>query len=63
MYKTSKTSKTSKKGGKKMSKKSRKGGKNNKTRRTSQKNPCWKGYRQVGVKMKSGNLVPNCIPI
>jgi hypothetical protein len=24
--------------------------------------PCWKGYEQVGMKMKGGKKVPNCIP-
>lgn len=24
--------------------------------------PCWKGYKQVGMKMKNGNEVPNCVP-
>lgn len=24
--------------------------------------PCWKGYRQVGTKMKNGREVPNCVP-
>lgn len=26
-------------------------------------NPCWKGYRQVGMKTKNGKEVPNCVPI
>jgi hypothetical protein len=25
--------------------------------------PCWGGYRQLGMKMKNGIKVPNCIPI
>lgn len=25
--------------------------------------PCWKGYVQVGTKMKNGKEVPNCVPI
>lgn len=25
-------------------------------------NPCWKGYRQVGMKIKKGKKVPNCVP-
>ena len=25
-------------------------------------NPCWKGYRQVGMKNKGGKQVPNCVP-
>ncbi|NBU81714.1 MAG: hypothetical protein EBS55_08720 [Flavobacteriaceae bacterium] len=24
--------------------------------------PCWKGYKQVGMKMKNGKEVPNCVP-
>jgi hypothetical protein len=24
--------------------------------------PCWKGYRQLGMKKKNGKQVPNCIP-
>tara|TARA_B100001093_G_scaffold520260_1_gene614036 strand:- start:268 stop:2529 length:2262 start_codon:yes stop_codon:yes gene_type:complete len=26
------------------------------------KDPCWKDYRQLGVKKKNGKTVPNCIP-
>lgn len=25
--------------------------------------PCWKGYKQVGMKTKNGREVPNCVPI
>ena len=25
--------------------------------------PCWEGYRQIGMKMKDGKKVPNCVPI
>ncbi len=25
--------------------------------------PCWKGYKQVGMKEKGGKEVPNCVPI
>jgi hypothetical protein len=25
--------------------------------------PCWKNYKQVGMKMKSGREVPNCVPV
>jgi len=25
-------------------------------------NPCWKGYKQVGMKTKNGKEVPNCVP-
>lgn len=27
------------------------------------KDPCWKGYQQVGTKIKDGRKVPNCVPI
>lgn len=27
-----------------------------------EKDPCWKGYRQLGTKKKNGKEVPNCIP-
>ncbi len=26
-------------------------------------NPCWKGYKQVGMKTKNGKEVPNCVPV
>ena len=26
------------------------------------KNPCWKGYKQIGMKEKDGKQVPNCVP-
>jgi len=26
------------------------------------KDPCWKGYKQVGMKSKNGKKVPNCVP-
>ncbi len=26
-------------------------------------NPCWEGYQQVGMKMKDGKEVPNCVPV
>jgi hypothetical protein len=26
------------------------------------KDPCWKGYTQVGMKKKDGKEVPNCVP-
>jgi len=27
-----------------------------------QRDPCWKGYKQLGYKKKEGKSVPNCIP-
>jgi hypothetical protein len=29
----------------------------------SEKSPCWKGYKQIGMKEKDGREVPNCVPI
>ena len=26
-------------------------------------NPCWKGYKQIGMKEKGGKEVPNCVPV
>lgn len=28
----------------------------------STKDPCWEGYEKIGMKMKNGRLVPNCVP-
>ena len=28
----------------------------------SKDDPCWDGYKQVGMKKKSGKEVPNCVP-
>lgn len=28
----------------------------------SEDDPCWKGYKQIGMKKKGGKEVPNCIP-
>jgi len=28
-----------------------------------QKDPCWKGYRQIGTKKKGDKTVPNCVPV
>jgi hypothetical protein len=24
--------------------------------------PCWKGYKKLGTKMKGGKKVPDCVP-
>ena len=29
----------------------------------AKKGPCWEGYQMVGMKMKNGRRVPNCVPI
>ena len=29
----------------------------------NEKAPCWKGYKQIGMKDKNGKQVPNCVPI
>ena len=26
-------------------------------------NPCWPGFKQVGMKKKDGRMVPNCVPV
>jgi hypothetical protein len=28
-----------------------------------EESPCWKGYKQVGMKDKGGRQVPNCVPV
>jgi hypothetical protein len=33
------------------------------TLKTEDKDPCWKGYTQVGMKEKNGKEVPNCVPV
>jgi hypothetical protein len=30
---------------------------------TEKKGPCWDGYEMVGMKMKNGKEVPNCVPV
>jgi hypothetical protein len=30
--------------------------------RIAEDSPCWKGYKQVGMKNKGGRQVPNCVP-
>lgn len=29
----------------------------------SEEKPCWDGYKQVGMKLKLGKKVPNCVPV
>ena len=29
---------------------------------SEEKDPCWKGYKQVGMKKKGNKMVPNCVP-
>jgi hypothetical protein len=29
---------------------------------SEERGPCWKGYKQEGMKKKGGKLVPNCVP-
>ena len=33
----------------------------NKKSKTSEKDSCWKGYEQKGMKEKDGKKVPNCV--
>lgn len=40
-----------------------KGGRLVRVQMTEGKNPCWKGYKQLGMKSKNGKKVPNCVPI
>ena len=28
-----------------------------------EQSPCWKGYKQIGMKDKDGKQVPNCVPV
>lgn len=35
---------------------------NTSTQTTEEADPCWTGYKQVGMKMKKGKKVPNCVP-
>jgi len=37
--------------------------KKKKKKMSSEENPCWKGYKMIGTKMKDGKEVPNCVPI
>jgi len=32
------------------------------TESVNEESPCWKGYKQVGMKDKGGRQVPNCVP-
>ena len=34
-----------------------------KSAKAKEKDPCWKGYEQAGMKKKNGKEVPNCIPV
>jgi hypothetical protein len=36
--------------------------KESKTIKLENENPCWKNYQQIGMKMKDGKEVPNCVP-
>jgi hypothetical protein len=29
----------------------------------NEESPCWKGYKQIGMKDKDGRKVPNCVPV
>ena len=31
--------------------------------RNPKDNPCWRGYKPVGTKVKDGKTVPNCVPV
>ena len=34
-----------------------------KAKKQSSENPCWDSYEQIGMKMKNGKNVPNCVPV
>jgi hypothetical protein len=34
-----------------------------KSQQSESVDPCWKGYKMVGMKKKSGSEVPNCVPV
>ena len=34
----------------------------NKAKIVIEEDPCWKGYKQIGMKKKNGKKVPNCVP-
>ena len=34
-----------------------------KPKKLTEKSPCWDGYEQIGMKVKDGKEVPNCVPI
>ena len=39
--------------------------KKNETQKSTDKqssDPCWDGYKKVGMKIKKGKKVPNCVP-
>lgn len=29
----------------------------------NEEDPCWAGYKQIGMKKKRGKKVPNCVPV
>lgn len=32
-------------------------------KKTTKKDPCWTGYKQIGMKEKNNKQVPNCVPV
>lgn len=34
----------------------------NKDSNKKKDDPCWKGYHQLGMKIKAGKKVPDCVP-
>lgn len=32
------------------------------TKKSKSNDPCWDGYKQIGMKKKNGKKVPNCVP-
>ena len=35
---------------------------NSKSKAKESNNPCWDRYKKVGMKIKKGKNVPNCVP-
>jgi hypothetical protein len=33
-----------------------------KANKKKKQGPCWKGYEAIGMKVKGGRKVPNCVP-
>jgi hypothetical protein len=32
------------------------------TKKKKSNNPCWEGYTKLGMKIKNGKKVPDCVP-
>jgi hypothetical protein len=34
-----------------------------KSKKSKLPDPCWKGYEKLGMKLKDGKKVPDCVPV